>query len=379
MSSAADLAAIAACGVLLARSVVLVRREGGGGGGGDVESGGPPRESAVSRTGPYGCGAHADVTVILTTSPTPSNPSTRLLEIVLRSVVRHEPSLQHCPKVIVCDGFILAPPTRTGRIRFKSGKVTHSHAEAYDEYKARLRDLVAAGDPHRGFANSQLLCLGKRHGFAFAIREALRLVKTTFVLVVQHDRMFLRPGRLPNVLEVMRRDPALKHVGLLQKSTLTYARTVNDKYGIDVGPYVRRAPDVQLTFVPAVFMYDSTHVARAQWYREFVFGNIVTSRGTFRLRTGDFIEDKLGQSMLSEIKALGMPAHALFGSFLLLEDGVGSEIPVVYHLDGRDPAWSDAPLVSGNGNVQYQLQEPRLEDLQQRFGWGVATAEGLRA
>ena len=43
------------------------------------------------------------LTVVITTSPTRSNPSTKMLELVVNSLDL-VPHLQSCRKVIVCDG-----------------------------------------------------------------------------------------------------------------------------------------------------------------------------------------------------------------------------------------------------------------------------------
>ena len=58
------------------------------------------------------------ITVILTTSPVPSNPSTDLMERVLQSLYLI-PALGHAPKIIVCDGYRLAG----GRSNPKAGNL----------------------------------------------------------------------------------------------------------------------------------------------------------------------------------------------------------------------------------------------------------------
>ena len=47
------------------------------------------------------------ISVVVTTSPVPSNPSTDLLERVLKSFDLI-PGLQRAPKIIVCDGYKIA-------------------------------------------------------------------------------------------------------------------------------------------------------------------------------------------------------------------------------------------------------------------------------
>ena len=107
--------------------------------------------------------------------------------------------------------------------------------------------------------------------------------------------------------------------------TMGYPHYVASRYGylgIDIVPLAR----ADMSLLPLLFFFDSTHVARTSWYREFVFGDHVTSRGAFRLRRGEFIEDKLGQAELNDIKQHGMAAHAKYGTFLL-DDGGGAVLP----------------------------------------------------
>jgi hypothetical protein len=72
------------------------------------------------------------------------------------------------------------------------------------------------------------------------------------------------------------------------------------------------------------FMYDSSHFADVQWYLEVVFGwhaflNAQRGAGGFRLRTGDFTEDKLGNAIMSSIRSAPDPVleHALYGLYVL--------------------------------------------------------------
>jgi len=51
------------------------------------------------------------------------------------------------------------------------------------------------------------------------------------------------------------------------------------------------------------------------------------------VKRGGFVEDKLGQYQLADIRACGLGAHAKYGQFVL-DDGV--ERPMVSHLDGHD-------------------------------------------
>ena len=51
------------------------------------------------------------------------------------------------------------------------------------------------------------------------------------------------------------------------------------------------------------------------------------------MKRGGFVEDKLGQYQLADIRANGLDAHAKYAQFVL-DDGV--DAPMVSHLDGHD-------------------------------------------
>eukprot|EP00041_Stephanoeca_diplocostata_P019544 m.423289 g.423289 ORF g.423289 m.423289 type:complete len:398 (-) comp21332_c0_seq2:1701-2894(-) len=261
---------------------------------------------------------HPDVqnrlTIILTTSPVQSNPSTQMIEEVVGDIA-HVPSLVSCKKMIVCDGCTVADGDK-----FRSGKVTKESLQRYDEYIERLASIVRQG--HGSFANTTLLRMPSRHGFGLAVKAALGRVTTPYVMIMQHDRPFVASFPLPAVLAAMDADPALKYVGLHTGSTRDYAHRTRTKYKnkIKIEPYVSGG----LEFLPMVFWYDSTHISTTEHYRSFVFG-------PRRLTKGNFIEADLGQVQIQDILAGGMEAHAQYGTWLLND----VDERVVCHINGR--------------------------------------------
>eukprot|EP00936_MAST-01D_sp_MAST-1D-sp1_P000357 g357.t1 len=79
------------------------------------------------------------MTIILTTSPVPSNPSTALIETVVRSFA-HVPDLFQCQLLIMCDGYSIGHTAK-----YKRGIVTAEGARNYEEYVSRLRRLASEG------------------------------------------------------------------------------------------------------------------------------------------------------------------------------------------------------------------------------------------
>ncbi|KAJ9459051.1 hypothetical protein DIPPA_06603 [Diplonema papillatum] len=189
------------------------------------------------------------LTVVMTTSPTVSNPETALLESVLLTFQKAE-GLRSCRLVIVCDGCDIVNPEgdrdspphtadeeegesrgladdgATGdgpprgccakkKLGYKRGVVTAGAAAAYEEYKKRVRDLAKA----RG--NTAVIELPDRQGFGWAVRAAIReAVRTPFVMVVQHDRYFDAPFSVVPVLQTMLDEPDTYKVVYLPTSSM---------------------------------------------------------------------------------------------------------------------------------------------------------------
>mmetsp|Transcript_27061 Transcript_27061/g.83081 ORF Transcript_27061/g.83081 Transcript_27061/m.83081 type:complete len:313 (-) Transcript_27061:361-1299(-) len=249
------------------------------------------------------------LTVILCTSPVKTNPSTALIEETVGSLRHFAPALAACPCVVVCDGYKIRKENR-----FRSGQVTVESGERYEEFLRRLLKLKLG----------RVVRCDERLGFGFALKRALTFVKTPYVLVVQHDRNLVRSVDFEKIVRQFDAQPWLKYLGLPTTTTLNYPRFVLSKYAIKVEP-VRLLPD--LAVVPLLQWYDSTHVASTDHYRHFVYrGDLV--------KKGGFVEDKLGQHQLADIRSRGFrEAHPSYGTFVLDD---GADRPMVSHLDGHD-------------------------------------------
>ncbi|KAF0747146.1 hypothetical protein AaE_007843 [Aphanomyces astaci] len=163
------------------------------------------------------------VTVIVTTSAIPSNPSTSVLEDVLTSF-SFVPGLNSCDTILTCDGYVLK--STEGESKFKSMRINEDELANYLEYQERARIVFRrhlgyedadAGSLHSSTSSTSTIRIGarlraettvvsdvldgkpsfhtitctKRLGFALAVREALKLVTTPYILIHQHDWTFL--------------------------------------------------------------------------------------------------------------------------------------------------------------------------------------------
>eukprot|EP00929_Paragymnodinium_shiwhaense_P083427 TRINITY_DN44454_c0_g1_i1.p1 TRINITY_DN44454_c0_g1~~TRINITY_DN44454_c0_g1_i1.p1 ORF type:complete len:429 (+),score=63.45 TRINITY_DN44454_c0_g1_i1:82-1368(+) len=259
------------------------------------------------------------LSVLVTTSPVPSNPSTMMLEAVLASFSRVK-GLADCPLVIVCDGF------KTGRIQstWKAGKITEDAAERYEEYKANLERLLENGTLPRG---TKIVIMEGHNGQAFGVKAGLAHVESDYVLVHQHDLEFTFDFHVDKVIAVLDQpDNNVKYVGLPLLVNLHY-ESCAWRHGVRVAPE-NHGDDLQL--MPLVFWYDSTHIASVQHYRDLIFGEQEV------YSAGNFIEETFGVRQREDIMARGMDvAHAKYGTYHLISRGAdGERRALIMHLNG---------------------------------------------
>ena len=100
---------------------------------------GSPNEANMAEVEEEAKQIGAVVTMILTTSPVPTNPAISMISLTLDSIYRN-PQLKYVRLLLVCDGTKLV----SKRSAFRSGKVTAEAQEKYDAYKTNLKAEIAA-------------------------------------------------------------------------------------------------------------------------------------------------------------------------------------------------------------------------------------------
>ena len=281
-----------------------------------------------------------NVTIIITTSPIPSNPSTKMLSQVLESL-SHSPYLNTCPIILVFDGFTL----NENSTQFKSSKISGDQSKSYNEFRSAVHELLSGSkDPpqsettyeekvglninstvtQRIFSSKlQTLSQSVRVGFALAIRSALFQVNTPYILIVQHDWAFRRSIPIENLLCILDNDTEVNYIGFVSRQTLDYANRKSNR-----APSITSEVIIKYNepFTRLFFWYDKPHLARAEYYRTQVFGHK-------RFKRGDFIEDTFGHTVLSESKAGGIESWKKYACWLWYPDN--GLIPTIRHLNGR--------------------------------------------
>lgn len=198
------------------------------------------------------------LTIVVTTSPIRSNPSTEVLEQTFATFdLGGRDFAFKCSKVIICDGArvldedsnkstsdaSVSAAAATKKITTKhknckqalrNGITTTQQYENYSQFKKNLRVLVEVADKNGSpFQNTRIVELEERQGYGFALREALRHhVHTEYVCVIQHDRTFMRQTPMKEILYTMMSDKdRIKYVGVSMRSNLLYKDIFMSKYG----------------------------------------------------------------------------------------------------------------------------------------------------
>ncbi|VEU35822.1 unnamed protein product [Pseudo-nitzschia multistriata] len=327
------------------------------------------------------------LTVVVTTSPVKSNPSTELLEKVFDTFKKcgHDFAYK-CHKVIICDGTRQRDESTTkkhtnDKQSMRNGIVTADQNKNYFAFKQNLKQLCQEHGESTvlsPFNHTTVSELDVRQGYGFALRHALReCVDTPFVIVIQHDRTFMRPTPIAETIRAMWYNSNIKYVGMSMRSNLMMRDQFLGRYGVSYsdemldcilrppellldakkyGPNSESAAEIdyedggeklrtnllalaetykgsqqyidnsewlkssnvpgdkcQLSLSPTLFWYDNVHICETRHYRDFIFDP------EYRMVVkGGFVEDKLSPVIKKTVERLGLKdGHSRFGCFLL--------------------------------------------------------------
>jgi len=330
--------------------------------------------------------------IVLVTSPARVHPATELIWTVLSSLmlIGSLDERDDCPVLIVCDGCHppdtldaayaqrIAPAMTEDAYRFsKRGVVSATAAQAYGQFKQLLREEII----QRGLEKRVTVVEMSTHaGFAMSVRHGLRWMlerRYELALVMQHDRVFVRPLSRADLDLLTCRfadDEHCRYVGFPSGSSkLLPSRTV-EQYGL--GPLLAARSlhlRERLWLRPSIFWYDSNHLvhcARAlQIWKPFRHAppSLLKRIGPsalrrFILRGGDFIEDRFGVEQRNLLASLKAEPHACvevfdwFGCYLVEEIVEGGEVAAARDvLDGAADAGSsvDGALVDQLGRATF--------------------------
>ncbi|KAI0101080.1 hypothetical protein F4814DRAFT_432218 [Daldinia grandis] len=276
------------------------------------------------------------LTVIITTSPTPSAPSPELISAILSSFRSYCEILLSCRVIVVFDTY----DRIASHARLKKGQVTPEGAKTFDLYKQEVKELILGefirddqdrkldygqGEAEFGYSGVEanfvpfsiaqtvdkritFIAPSKRLGFGLAIRSALRLTETPFVWVQQHDWPLVSDVPLEPLLNVMwatRDDESapVKYICLPSIRLLSYANSAHvarfpELKGLTSSLKRDFIPEsgVSVPLTPMFFWHDKPHLVSTQHYLSRIFPTRLS------IPRGAFIEDTVGQRARNQMK-----------------------------------------------------------------------------
>lgn len=313
------------------------------------------------------------LTIILTTSPTPSAPSTELVSSVLSSLPL---SLFKLDLIISFDGFTIS---KNNRGRLKKGQIPQSMAEAYAPYIENVKSLFNATVTPEYFDGRMHTYISEAHspsnmhgghitfirhkyrqGFGFSVKAALQYCKSANVLVMQHDWIFVQPNPpLFDLLNIMTTEDEISYITFIARQTVGYkyatGKNHNRKKAVfSASLQLRSNRPYPNDLLACLHFFDRPHLCSISLYRIIFESKVV--------RRGDFIEDTMGCQYLSSIVSTSSDEDSImewlkFGCWMYYpQDGTAIAIR---HLSGR----TNLVKVEQEARVKNYIDENRLRKL----------------
>jgi len=261
---------------------------------------------------------HDKLSIILVTSPIVSHPSIELIDKVISSfnLVTH---LVSCSLIIVADG------VKLGKFRPKRGCVTSEMIDNYHQFIQNLQNKVDASVADGNiWSRTQVVRMAEHVGFGHAVYHAVQMCQTEYVMVVQHDHPFSLEFSLEPVIKLLDSGQAI-YVSLPISTVWRHVNRCSSLYQIELRDKSIFVDDKK--FVPIIFWYDGTHIARRRSYIDLVF------EGDMPSPVGQFIEDNFSQWVMGLLKENYDKWSKIYSMFVY--QPFEEEIALIYHLDGR--------------------------------------------
>ncbi|GAX74774.1 hypothetical protein CEUSTIGMA_g2221.t1 [Chlamydomonas eustigma] len=246
-----------------------------------------------------GCDLQALMTILVITSPSPSNPSTFLIRNCLQSIYACIKGLTpRTPVIVVMDGYNVAPEAR-----LKRGRITADMVQMYEDYKSAVSTMCA----DMNLQDFRIEKLPTHHGFALGVKRGLELCTTKHCMICQHDRIFRKAfDQLPNLLMLMDSNTDIRYVGFPTITSSTHRSQIQNRYQLSHLNTLSISLGASYQLQPCIFWFDSQHLCLVERYLEiyqpkvFIPKEMMTYLGwnfvsNMKLKKGDFIEDRFGQ------------------------------------------------------------------------------------
>jgi len=220
--------------------------------------------------------------VIITASSIKSHPSIEFIKCTIESL-KHINMKYNIPIILAHD---------------------HSDNLNYKEYLKRLRKYISDKP------NIKIVIKKQHGGLSENIRNALKSIKTKYILVIQHDFPFIRDFEIEKIIEDMETNPELKHVRFNKRANIRYgSNEINNLFGKELISH-------NYTYTRTPSWSDNNHLCQTDYYRNIILkgckGNCMEGRLMFKQKT--------------------KKDHKKYGAYLF---GKKNEPAYIFHTDGK--------------------------------------------
>lgn len=263
------------------------------------------------------------ISVIITTSPIQSHPSTDVIDQTIKSLQLVIPEFENgtVKTFIICDGC----KTTENKMFYKSGIVSIEKKNDYDKYIDQLIEK---------YPNFDVIKRDQHYGFAKNIEYCLERVVTPYVLIVQHDWIFVKSVDLDKLVKIMDEYDDVKYINFISSSTTNFLDRFHDFAKVKPDEFLNKYSDkYKIPIIPLPFWYDKPHLCQTNYYKKILSSKYYNYATKKQEPVKSFVEDTYGHIILNDIKANGIKAHKKYGTFLYYEN---PEEPVLLHIRGRN-------------------------------------------
>lgn len=256
-----------------------------------------------------------EITVIVSTSPVQSNPEIKMITSVIRSVSEKLFNGLTFKLIIACDGI---KELETNIIKI-----------SYQEFIKNLKDYYQ-NDP----LIQIIIC--PYHGHLTGnLRNACKYVDTEFILVLQHDLIFVQEINLSKVIQDMKIYPVMKHLRFNKRFNIKDGWDRTKKFAKDI-----IVSTTENTYISTEAWSDQNHLCRLSYYQEIILQEVPD---------GCFMESILNQTCKGH--------HSKYGTYIY---GNINFPNTILHLDGAETRRSK--IYQQNRNLfteNHQIKEPK--------------------
>jgi hypothetical protein len=262
------------------------------------------------------------LTIIVTASPIPTHPSLMIIEQTLESLKCIDSS-NTVDVILAHDDF---HPGSSNEVR-----------QSYNEYLSSLTKKYSSNDRFQIIKLQEWGCL------AGNILNAIKFVKTPYVLIVQHDFKFTEVIDVENCIIAMNSFSRIKHIRFNRQPNYPYVFDRDPKrrgkhYREETFSHQNLSRDLDLT--KTLGWSDNNHLCKTEYYRD-VISQLVRNQKTFPEHPCNLASNTI--------------LHRLFGTYIYGEIGKKG---VIEHLDGRGTQWAEQSI-----NVSLETRETFFDRL----------------